>query len=225
MWQKPYGRLPQKFKNDSGVESYIKLYDKRHYLIMKRMMDVLLSASLIIILSPISAGVALLITVSDPGKIIFKQVRIKRYGEKFTIYKFRTMKENATGEEVTVFNDERITEVGRFLRKYHLDEIPQLLNILIGDMSFVGARPEIPKFVYGYNEQMRATLLLPVGLTSRASIKFKNESKFLKGADTDNIYFKKILPEKMKLNISYINNFSLEEDIKIIFATLLDIFY
>lgn len=136
------------------------------------------------------------------------------------------MKVSNSTQYLTVNNDSRITKVGKFIRKFRLDELPQLFNILLGDMSFVGARPEVPKYVNFYNEEMLATLLLPTGVTSRASIMYKDEAELLnKSKNTDETYIKEILPNKMKYNIDYMKKISFKEDIKIIFLTIKEVFF
>ena len=163
--------------------------------------------------------------------MFYRQERVTQYGKKFRIFKFRTMVTNADkiGTLVTVKSDVRITKVGKFLRKYRLDEFPQIFNILIGDMSFVGTRPEVTKYVEKYSDYMYATLLLPAGLTSYSSINYKDEDEIISehlkdNENIDDIYVNYILPDKMKYNIEYIEKFSFLYDIKIMFKTFLSVF-
>ena len=168
--------------------------------------------------------IAAAIKADSPGPVFFRQERITVYGRKFRIHKFRTMISDADqkGPEVTVRNDGRITRVGSRLRELRLDELPQLLDILTGNMSFVGTRPEAVKYVKKYTKEMRATLLLPAGITSEASIRYRDEAGLLEQAeDVDEIYLKKILPKKMKYNLAEIRNFSLWEDLCILVKTAL----
>jgi len=154
---------------------------------------------------------------------MFRQIRITQYGKKFRIYKFRTMipDAEAAGSQVTAKNDMRVTGAGKFLRKYRFDEIPQLLNVIAGDMSFVGTRPEVVKYVGHYTDEMTATLLLPAGITSEASILYKDEEKLLSDAEnTDAVYIEKILPQKMKYNLDAIEQFGFFSDIKTMLRTV-----
>ena len=170
-----------------------------------------MSLILILILSPVLIIISIIIKKEDGGSVFYRQVRITQYGKEFKIFKFRTMVEGADkiGSLVTRDEDVRITRVGRALRKYRLDELPQLFNILIGDMTFVGTRPEVPKYVEKYTDEMMATLLLPAGVTSEASIMFKDEDKFIsKEIDADKVYVEEILPKKMEYNLNQLNNFS-----------------
>ena len=164
-----------------------------------------------------------MIKMDSQGPVIFKQVRITTYGRKFKIYKFRTMVNNADkmGTQVTTKGDVRVTRIGKFLRKCRLDELPQLINILKGDMTFVGTRPEVEKYVVHYTNEMKATLLLPAGVTSRTSIEYKDEKRLLENAENaDEVYINQVLPEKMEYNLKSIKNFSIVEDIKTMFATV-----
>ena len=154
---------------------------------------------------------------------MFRQVRVTQYGKQFRIFKFRTMVNNADkiGTQVTTKNDARVTKVGKFLRKCRLDEIPQLLNIILGDMTFVGTRPEVVKYVDKYTDEMMATLLLPAGVTSEASIQYKDEELLLAHADdADETYINEVLPEKMKYNLRSIETFSFSSDIRTMLRTV-----
>ncbi len=164
------------------------------------------------------------IASESDGGVFYRQVRITRYGKKFRIHKFRTMVANADkiGTAVTVTNDSRVTPIGAFLRKYRLDELPQLFDVLEGNMSFVGTRPEVPGYVKKYTKEMRATLLLPAGITSEASIRYKDEAAELgkKGEDADKVYVEKVLPEKMKYNLKEIREFGIWRDIRTMVRTI-----
>ena len=169
--------------------------------------------------------IALAIRLDSPGPVFFRQARVTQYGRIFRIYKFRTMVDNASklGSAVTVDNDVRITKVGAFLRKYRMDEFPQLFNILAGDMTLVGTRPEVPKYVKKYTKEMYATLLLPAGLTSRTSIAYKDEDKLLGEAvdeeSTDNIYLNEVLPAKMRYNLESMKHFGVKSDATVLWDT------
>lgn len=209
--------------NSDEVLKYRKILEgKKAYLKAKRMFDFLLSLMLIVLLFPIYIVVAVMVKLDSDGTVFYRQKRITSYGKEFYIYKFRTMVMDADkkGSLVTVGNDERVTRMGKFLRKFRLDETPQLINVLKGEMSFVGTRPEVLKYVEMYEDEMFATLLLPAGITSEASIYYKDEERLLKDAeDVDKVYAEEILPEKMKYNLNYLENISFAYDIKIILKT------
>lgn len=218
--------IPKKMQNNAVKEYYEILNKKKVQLRIKRYFDVVASLILIVLLSPLMFLIAFMIKVSSPGSIIFRQIRVTQYGRKFYILKFRTMVENAQqlGTQVTTKGDQRVTKVGRILRKYRLDELPQLFNIYVGDMTFVGTRPEVPKYVEEYTEEMLATLLLPAGVTSMASIKYKDEEKLLEDSnDADDTYVYQILPEKMKYNLKSMRKFSFINDMDITIRTLIAI--
>lgn len=209
------------------TEEVKKYYDilnsKKGYLIAKRIFDFTLSLVMSVVLLPFIVLVGIMIKIDSPGKIFFLQKRVTTNGKVFKIFKFRTMKENSEKlSGVTVDNDPRITKLGKYLRKFRIDEIPQIFNILTGDLSFVGARPESVKYVKEYSPEMYATLLMPAGVTSPASILFKDEAELLKGAQNpDETYVKDILPKKMAYNLQYIENCSLLYDIKVMFKTVI----
>lgn len=209
------------------TEEVKKYYDilnsKKGYLIAKRIFDFTLSLVMSVVFLPFIVLVGIMIKIDSPGKIFFLQKRVTTNGKVFKIFKFRTMKENSEKlSGVTVDNDPRITKLGKYLRKFRIDEIPQIFNILTGDLSFVGARPESVKYVKEYSPEMYATLLMPAGVTSPASILFKDEAELLKGAqDPDETYVKDILPKKMAYNLEYIENCSLIYDIKVMFKTVI----
>lgn len=207
------------------IEPYYKdLEKKRKQLVGKRIFDVWAAMLLLILLFPVMVSIAIWICLDSKGSFLFQQKRITQYGRIFTIYKFRTMVTEAErfGTQVTTKEDKRITKVGTILRKYRLDELPQLFNIIKGDMSFVGTRPEVPKYVKKYSNVMKATLLLPAGVTSMASIHFKDEERLLSGEnEVDYFYVRNILPKKMKWNLTYLRQFSLWKDIKIMLETVM----
>lgn len=214
--------LPSNMKNDSVKKYYDLLFKKRFSLFFKRIFDVLVAILIFIILSPVFVIISIAIKIDSKGPIMFRQIRVTQYGKEFKIYKFRTMVSDADkfGSQITTKNDVRITKVGRFLRRLRLDEIPQLFNIFTGDMSFVGTRPEIVKYVEKYTDEMMATLLLPAGITSEASIQYKDEDQLLANADNvDEIYVNEILPEKMEYNLRSIKKFSFLGDIKVMVKT------
>lgn len=190
----------------------------------KRMFDLFFALIGIAILLPLFFIIAIWIKLDSPGPVFFRQIRIGRYGREFRIYKFRTMvtKAESIGRQITVANDIRITRSGRFLRKYKLDELPQLFNVVKGEMSFVGPRPEVPKYVALYTPEQRRVLEVLPGITDLASIKFRNESELLKQtANPENVYVREIMPQKLELNMQYIAQISLRFDILIIVRTLL----
>ena len=224
---KKYENLPENMKNNEVKEYYEILKHKKFSLIIKRIFDFFEALILLIILSPIMLVLAIMIKLESKGPVFYRQERITKYGQKFRIFKFRTMVQDADkkGALVTMGEDPRITKVGNKIRKCRLDELPQLLNVIKGEMSFVGTRPEVEKYVKEYSNEMRATLLMTAGISSRASIEYKDEdeiiSKYLnKGEKIDDIYVKRILPEKMKWNLGYIKKFNIWEDIKICFKTV-----
>ncbi len=221
---KNWEELPKELQTEEVRPYYEVLKKKRLSLILKRIFDIVVSLVMLIILLPVFILLGIAIKVDSSGPIFFRQERITQYGRKFKIFKFRTMVNNAEklGTQVTVGNDSRITKVGSFIRDCRLDEISQLLNILTGDMTFVGTRPEVKKYVDHYTNDMMATLLLPAGVTSLASIYYKDEAELLeKSNNPDKTYVEEILPEKMKYNLQSIKKFNFLEDIKIMFMTVL----
>ncbi|MFR7765383.1 MAG: sugar transferase [Anaerococcus obesiensis] len=216
--------MPLEIRKDEILSYYKILKKKQDSVFLKRIFDIIMSLILIIILFPLLIILAILIKRDSKGEIIYKSTRITQYNKEFQIYKFRTMVKDADkiGSQVTVGNDNRITKIGKTLRKYRLDEIPQLFNILKGDMSFVGTRPESPYYVKHYTNEMYATLLLKAGVTSETSIEYKDEANLLRDeTDTDKIYIEKILPEKMKYNLKSVREFSLAKDIKTMIKTVI----
>lgn len=218
-WEK----LPPEMQTDEVRKYYDILRKKNFSLFWKRVFDIFVSALMLIVLSPLFLILAIAIKIDSKGPVFYRQERVTQYGKHFKIHKFRTMVSNADkiGTAVTVDNDCRVTRVGRKLRGVRLDELPQLLDILNGNMSFVGTRPEVPKYVEQYSPKMTATLLLPAGVTSLASIYYKDEAELLSGAeDTDKVYIEKILPAKMYYNLKAIENFGFWRDIKTMFMTV-----
>ena len=219
-----WDELPEYMKNEEVKKYYDVVRKRKPALIFKRIFDIIVSILMIIILFPVLLAVWIIIKLDSPGKALFLQDRVTQGGKIFKVFKFRTMVENAEsiGSQVTTGEDARITKCGKWLRKFRIDEIPQLFNILSGDLSFVGVRPEVPKYVKEYTPEMYATLLLPAGVTSLTSIMYKDESKLLEGAENpDEVYVKEILPEKMKYNLEYIKNFNFWYDIKLMVKTVL----
>ena len=215
--------LPQEMRTEEVRPYYDLLRKKQGSLLCKRLFDILASLVLLVLLSPVMLILALAIRLDSPGEVLFRQVRVTRYGQEFRIFKFRTMVANAQqlGTQVTVQGDMRITRVGKLLRKCRLDELPQLLNILMGQMSFVGTRPEVPRYVRQYTPQMLATLLLPAGVTSQASIRYKDEDRLLdSSADPDRTYVEQVLPGKMEYNLNSLLDFSLWQDLKTMVQTV-----
>ena len=189
---------------------------------LKRIFDIIFSLFGLILLSPFMIIIAILIKLDSKGPIFFKQVRVTKNGREFKIFKYRTMKIGSDKySQITVGKDSRITKVGDFLRKYKLDEIPQLINVLIGDMSLVGPRPEVPKYVALYTEEQREILKVRAGITDYASIEFSNENDILANeADPEKAYIEKIMPRKIELNKKYLSEISVMTDIKIILLTI-----
>lgn len=215
--------LPENMRCNDVRKYYDALAVHKESLLIKRIFDVVVSLIMLLILSPIFLGIAIAIVADSPGSIFFRQVRVTAYGREFRIFKFRTMVANADkmGAQVTSYHDLRITRVGKVLRGYRLDEIPQLLNILTGDMTFVGTRPEVPRYVAQYTPEMLSTLLLPAGVTSEASIHYKDESRFLDMTeDVDRIYVEAVLPWKMHYNLKAIEKFSFCNDLKLMVKTV-----
>lgn len=216
--------LPDYMKTEALLPYYESLKKKQISLWMKRIFDLLVSTCMIIICSPILLLISILIVKDSKGGVFYRQERVTQYGKTFRIFKFRTMVANADqiGSQVTVLNDSRVTKIGEKLRKYRLDELPQLFNIFLGDMTFVGTRPESTYYVKKYTEEMYATLLLPAGVTSQASIQYKDEADLLDQAeDVDQVYVEQILPEKMKYNLESIKNFSFIKELKTMIETVI----
>lgn len=218
-WEK----LPPQMQTEAVKPYYEILQKKQIGLIFKRLFDIVVSLIMLLILSPVFLILAIAIKLDTEGPVFYRQVRVTQYGKEFRIFKFRTMVNNADriGSQVTVGGDNRITRVGKVIRECRLDEIGQLLNILGGSMTFVGTRPEVPKYVEKYTPEMWATLLLPAGVTSEASIRYKDEAALLDAAeDVDATYIQDVLPGKMKYNLRSIQEYSFFKDIKTMFQTV-----
>lgn len=196
---------------------------RRPQLVLKRVMDVVVSGCALLVLWPLLLIIAAAIKVDDPGPVFYRQVRVGRGGKPFRIFKFRTMVVDADkkGLSITVGRDSRITRVGAFLRKTKLDELAQLLNVFLGEMSFVGPRPEVPRYVELYTPYQRQVLLVRPGITDYASIAYRNENDMLDGADDpERMYIDVIMPAKIELNMKYLHEISPLADIRLIFATV-----
>ena len=219
-----WGEIPTFMKNDFTLKYYRHLSRKRTSMVFKRIFDVIMSAVLLVLLWRVILVLAVWIKVDSRGPVFFRQERITQYGRKFRIHKFRTMVADAEniGSQVTTKNDMRVTKIGFKLRKSRLDELPQLIDILLGNMSFVGTRPETTRFVCRYTPEMYATLLLPAGVTSEASIKYKDEDKLLDVADNvEDVYMNKVLPGKMKYNLESLQNFGFFGEILTMIKTIM----
>ena len=221
---KSWQELPEYMKNEAVKPYYDRISKKKLSLYFKRMFDVVVASIMLVLFIPIFAVISVLIKLDSRGPVFFKQERVTQYGKRFYIYKFRTMVNNAEslGTQVTVENDSRITRVGNAIRKYRIDEFPQLINVIKGEMSFVGTRPEVPKYVEHYTDEMYATLLLPAGITSMASIKYKDEDTILNSTeDADSAYENKVLPEKMKYNLQSLYKFSIIQEFLTMIKTVI----
>lgn len=219
--------LPDFMKNDEVRSYYEILKGKKIELFLKRMLDLIGGLFLLAVLAVPMIIIAVCIKLDSEGTVFYRQERVTAYGKHFKIHKFRTMVSNAEqfGTAVTVENDNRVTKVGRKLRKYRMDELPQVLDLISGNMSFVGTRPEVPKFVERYTNEMLATLLLPAGITSEASIRYKDEAKLLDSKDdVDDVYVKMVLPDKMKYNLECIRKYSFIGDLITMMRTILAVF-
>ena len=223
MLLKKWKDLPSEMQTEEVRKYYDILKKKRASLFFKRVFDVVVSLLMLVCLSPFFLILAIAIKLDSKGPVFYRQERVTQYGKHFRIFKFRSMVQNADkGSLVTVSGDARVTRVGKFVRKCRLDEISQLIDVLRGTMTFVGTRPEVPKYTDQYTPEMMATLLLPAGVTSLASIYYKDEADLLDAAeDTDRVYVEDILPAKMYYNLKAIERFSFFGDIKIMFMTVL----
>lgn len=219
---KQWDELPAELQIDIIKPYYESLRKKWFSLLCKRLFDIVVSFIMLVILFPLFIILAITIKMDSRGPVFYRQVRVTRYGKKFRIHKFRSMVVDADkGSLVTVNGDNRVTKVGRFIRKYRLDEISQLIDILQGNMTFVGTRPEVPKYVAAYTDEMKATLLMRAGVTSMASINYKDEAELLNATvDIDSVYINQILPEKMKYNLYDIKNYSFFRDIYTLLKTV-----
>ena len=228
MLLKKWDDLPDYMKNNEVKKYYDILSKKKGQLVLKRLFDICLSLILTIILSPVILIISIWIKLDSKGPVFYRQERITQYGKVFRIFKFRTMVIDADkiGSLVTTSNDSRITKVGNKIRKCRLDEVPQLFNILTGDMSFVGTRPEVKKYVDQYTDEMYATLLLPAGVTSLASIEFKDEDEIIskyKNRTIDDVYVNEVLPLKMKYNLEAMTSFYFVKELGVMINTVVKV--
>lgn len=220
---KKWEELPESLQTDAVRPYYDLLAKRRGSLLLKRCFDIVVSALMLAVLSPVFLVLAIAIKLDSPGPVFYRQVRVTQYGKHFRIFKFRSMVSDADkkGSLVTVSGDSRITRVGHIIRNCRLDELCQLIDIFRGTMTFVGTRPEVPKYVAAYTPEMMATLLLPAGVTSEASILYKDEAELLDAAeDVDAVYIRDVLPGKMKYNLDALKNFSFFSDIATMFRTV-----
>ena len=220
----PWEDLPPTLQTEEVRPYYEALSRRGLQLRLKRLLDVVGATVLFVLLGWLFVILALLIKLDSPGPVFFRQRRVTQFGREFRIVKFRTMTHRpaASGDQITRGDDPRITRVGAVLRRYRLDEISQLIDILRGTMSFVGTRPEVPDYVRQYTPQMWATLLLPAGVTSTASIEFKDEAQILAAAPPgQDAYVTQVLPAKMRLNLRDVRDFSIGRDLRIAFRTIL----
>lgn len=216
-------QLPDDMRTDSVRPYYDALRKHRVALFFKRLTDIIASLILIILLGIPMLIIAIAVKCDSKGPVFFRQERVTTYGARFRIHKFRTMVNNADklGTSVTVDNDVRITKVGSKIRSLRLDEFPQLFDVLAGNMSLVGTRPEVVKYTDRYTDEMKATLLMPAGVTSIASIEYKDEAELLEKADdADEVYVNEILPAKMTYNLRSVREFSFFKDFSVLFKTV-----
>ncbi len=221
----PFSELPEFMRTEEVRPYYDILKAKSRSLFFKRFVDILASLLLAVLLLFPMLIISVAIKVSSKGPVIYKQVRVTTYGKQFKIWKFRTMYVGADKQgELTCSEDDRVTKIGKFLRKFRLDELPQIFHVLSGKMSIVGTRPEVPRYVEAYTPEMMATLLMPAGVTSLASIMFKDEAELLeKSTDVDKEYIEVILPQKMEYNLKYISRFGFRRDLYLIFKTVIEV--
>ena len=216
--------LPEFMRTPEVRPYWEKLNKKRFQLGMKRAFDLCAACGVLVVTAIPMVVIAIAIKLDSKGPVFYRQERVTTYGKKFKIHKFRTMVSNAEkiGTSVTISNDSRVTRVGSKLRNLRLDELPQVFDVISGDMSFVGTRPEVTKYVKKYRPEFYATLLMPAGITSEASIRYKDEYSLLSEADdVDKVYIKKVLPGKMRYNLESIRNFSFIKEIGTMFKTVL----
>ncbi len=221
-----WDKLPPEMQIPEVKEYYDILQKRKASLVLKRLFDIVVSSVLLMLLSPVFAVLAIAIKLDSKGPVFYRQTRVTQYGKEFKIFKFRSMVTNADkGSLLTVGGDSRITKVGKIIRKFKLDELSQLIDVFRGTMTFVGTRPEVPKYVKKYTPEMMATLLLPAGITSEASIYYKDENELLDAADdVEKTYLEVVLPDKMKYNLAAIRSFSFIDDIKVMILTVLAVF-
>lgn len=219
-----WDELPKYMQTEEVRFYYDILKNKKLNIFLKRVFDLMVSIIMLVMLSPLMIGLSIAIVIDSEGGVFFRQERITQYGEKFYIHKFRTMVANAEslGSQVTVANDMRVTKIGAKIRKYRLDELPQLIDILQGNMSFVGTRPEVTKYVEKYTPEMMATLLLPAGVTSEASVQYKDEELLLQNSNNaDEVYVNEVLPEKMRYNLRSLEKFNFFSELGTMIKTVL----
>jgi lipopolysaccharide/colanic/teichoic acid biosynthesis glycosyltransferase len=224
---KKWDALPNEFKNEAVRPYYDCIKRKWFSRFWKRFFDIVVSLFLILVLSPLFLILILVVACSSKGPVFFVQERVTTYGRHFGILKFRTMVADAEklGPQITANDDKRITKVGRFLRKSRLDEIPQLFNVFVGQMSFVGTRPEVPYYVAKYQPEWYATLLMPAGVTAEASIRYRDEDKLLTDPkEIEQDYLEKVLPDKMVSDLAYLKRFNVFYDIHLMFKTFFSLF-
>ncbi len=227
---KSFDKLPDEFKNDEVKHYYDILSKKKKSLVLKRIADIIFALILIVVLCIPMLIIAVCIKCTSKGPVLYKQVRVTTYGRTFKILKFRTMTVGADKASlITTKNDNRITKVGGILRKLRLDELTQIFHVLSGKMTIVGTRPEVTKYVDRYTPSMYATLLMPAGITSFASIKYKDEDRIIgeisDPTKIDDTYMTQILPNKMKYNLQYIEEFSFLHDFSIMLKTVKQVFF
>lgn len=222
MMLRKWEKLPPEMQTEAVRKYYDILKKKQVSLFFKRVFDFVVSSIMLIIILPVFLILAIAIKLDSRGPVFYRQVRVTQYNQRFRIFKFRSMVQDADkGSQVTVSGDTRVTRVGKFVRGCRLDEVSQLIDVWRGTMTFVGTRPETPKYTEQYTPEMMATFLLPAGVTSLASILYKDEAKLLDAAeDTDKVYVEKILPAKMYYNLKDIENFGFWRDIKLMFMTV-----
>ncbi len=229
MYVKQFAQLPPALQREAVRPYFDYLRTKRATLAVKRAGDVVIASLLLVLLSPAMAVGAAAVKLTSPGPLFYKQQRVGLYGKPFAIYKFRTMVQNADrmGAAVTVGErDPRITKAGRWLRTTRIDEFPQMLNVLKGDMTIIGTRPEVPRYVAAYTDEMLATLLLPPGCSGAASIAYRYENEMLKNAaDPERQYIDVILPDKMAINLDYLRRFSAGQDLLLMLKTIGCVFH
>lgn len=223
MGLRKWDTLPEFMKTPDIRPYWEILWRRRGQLVIKRCFDLVVALILFVVLAIPMAIIAILIKAEDGGDVLYRQERVTSYGKRFKIHKFRTMVSNADkiGTSLTTKDDARITSVGLKLRRLRLDELPQIFDVIEGNMSFVGTRPEAVKYVERYKSEWNATLLLPAGITSECSIRYKDEDKFLDGVeDVDTVYIEQVLPGKMKWNLESVEKFSFGSDVKTMFRTV-----
>lgn len=218
-----WDELPDNMRVPEVKPYFEVLNQKRAYRVVKRLIDVVASVCIFALTWWVFVVLAIAIKIESPGPVFYRQTRVTQYGKTFRIFKFRTMVQNADriGASVTMDKDPRITKVGSVIRKYRLDEFSQLIDVFRGTMTLVGTRPEVPKYVERYEPAMMASLLLPAGVTSSASISYKDEAAILDDvSDVDRVYVETVLPAKMKYNLDDLLHPSTIRDFLLMFKTV-----